>query len=406
MKLLLVEPQASGHHIALYAKLILREAQGRGWTVRLLTTRAATESPDFAEMLEAIPAPVAVSMMRGHESAPNGGRLSGHVGQIRRYAAAKAGFREASRVFSPDAVYVINLDHFDHVLGVMGSPFASVPFSGMLMRLTHGRRRMEGAALGWKGAVVERLFDRIVRIPTLRRLAILDEQYFEFLQGVARRGYEKLCLVRDVGEVVTGATSRSDARRRLEIAEDAFVVLLYGSISLRKGVKEVLAAVAGYCHASVTLVVAGRQDEEVRALLEGEVARSLVAAGRMRVFDGYQSQEQERLVFCAADVVWVGYSGNFARSSGVVYQAGSVGLPVLACQSGLLGWRTRRFELGLTIDPHDPVGAGAAIEALRRDDELRSRLAGAARSHAGAHTGEAFGRAICDMIANTTRAIR
>lgn len=398
MKLLLVEPRASGHHIALYARLIAAEALRRSWTVRLLTTPSASESADFAEMMAALPAPVPVSLMPEAATPADAGRFAGHLGQVRLYMATRRGFREASRKFTPDVIYMINLDHFDNVLGVAGSPFGGTPFAGMLMRLTHGRRRMEGGSVGWKARVVERLFDRVVRMPELRRLAILDEQYHEYLRANPRPGYEKVRLVGDVGEVVVGRESRGEARRRLGIRDDAFVVLLYGTLSLRKGVREVLAAVAGHCAEPVVLVAAGRQDGDVRALMEGELAAALRSSGRLAELDGFQSTERERLLFASADVVWTAYVGRFARSSGVLYQAGSVGLPVLVSGSGLLGWRARRHDLGLVIDPGDAAATGAAIEELRCDGALRTRLGRAARKYAAAHSGKAFGEAVCTLI--------
>jgi hypothetical protein len=47
MRLLIVEPEAEGHHMILYTRLLVREALRRNWEVAILTTEQGRNHPSF-----------------------------------------------------------------------------------------------------------------------------------------------------------------------------------------------------------------------------------------------------------------------------------------------------------------------------------------------------------------------
>ena len=51
----------------------------------------------------------------------------------------------------------------------------------------------------------------------------------------------------------------------------------------------------------------------------------------------YLNMDEENMVFSAADVVWLGYQGHY-HMSGVLVQAGVMGLPVVASDEGLMAF--------------------------------------------------------------------
>ena len=54
--------------------------------------------------------------------------------------------------------------------------------------------------------------------------------------------------------------------------------------------------------------------------------------------------------FGAASIVWLGYKHHYGASANIV-KAGSMRLPIVACESGLIGWQTQKYRLGVTVDP-------------------------------------------------------
>jgi glycosyltransferase involved in cell wall biosynthesis len=89
-----------------------------------------------------------------------------------------------------------------------------------------------------------------------------------------------------------------------------------------------------------------REDLAVRREL---VARSAILEyGRF-----YQSFETARLTLAAARSVVLPYIPWHTTSSGVMLQALMAGRPVLVADRGLMGWRVRTSDVGLTYAPDD-----------------------------------------------------
>ena len=78
------------------------------------------------------------------------------------------------------------------------------------------------------------------------------------------------------------------------------------------------------------------------------------------------SDAEERLVFEAADSVWVAYHDH-PGMSGVLVQAGQMGLPVFGCRAGAIGLHCREHGVGIAFDPRDPAAAIAALDQAGAD---------------------------------------
>jgi glycosyltransferase involved in cell wall biosynthesis len=251
-------------------------------------------------------------------------------------------------------------------------------------------------------ALYARLFERLLRIPTLRALATIDETLPPYVRQQRITGWDKVHHVPDVARL-NGRADRAAARASLGIAPDNVVVLAYGALEPRKGIAELIAAAASpVCSTRVVVLLAGRQDAFVRDLLTGTDAQQLRAARRLVEVSGFLGDQQELDVFSAADIVWVAYRG-FYGASGVLIQAGSMRLPVVACEDGLIGWTAQRHGLGELVDPASRESVTGAINRLAGDDSLRRTYGENGAQLAAAHTPEAFGMRLCDIIASAVR---
>jgi len=396
MKLLIVEPEASGHRMSLYVRLLVRACVARRWAVHLLTTRRAIEHSGFALVQEEAGAHLRILLMEDVRVSEQTHAAALVANQIRYYGAIDRAFKRFTADELPDLVYMMHLDYFDKVLAIRGSPFGAVPFAGMLMDVKHHRRSMGTGPATRSDALYDWLLRRVLRIPTLRAVTVIDETFMAF--AASRPEYRRVRYVPDVGEV-TGTDTREVSRAVLGVPARCRVVLVYGTLTRRKGVQELLEAVASErVPADVSVLLAGSQDAETAALLRGPVAQDLFSRRRLFVSDGFHDDVLEHRVFNAADAVWIGYVEGFHGSSGVLHQAGSMSLPVITSAAGLIGWLNQRYELGVTVDPNDKRATAAAIYELFADDRRRASCGANGKRLAERHSIDAFQRALCEVI--------
>jgi len=142
---------------------------------------------------------------------------------------------------------------------------------------------------------------------------------------------------------------------------------------------------------------AGRQDEDVESFLKSPLGTRLKTSGRFHQINRHLNSDEENMVFSAADVIWLGYQGHY-HMSGVVVQAGVMGLPVLACEEGLIGWLTRRFKSGLVVSISSPSAIAKAIEDLSQNVKVAQQYGENGRLAYASHTEENFSRILVDAI--------
>lgn len=396
MRLLIVVPEAEGHHMALYTRLLVREAVHRSWTVTILTTASGQDHAAFdivaAEHDGALRAIVMPEVDRARY-----GSVALLVSQLKLWKALARVCREHNKFSDFDLVYCINLDYFEKALSLRGSPFGDRPFAGMLMNPKFHRAPTRLGPPSRGDFLYRLLFKRLLAIEGLRRLMVIDSLFREFCLQQRFAHAEKICLVSDVGEL-SGVEARDTARGHLGIAADAFVILVYGSLSPRKGVQQLLRALQKLDDSAVHVLVAGNPDQAIAELLSAPWCQELCGSGRLTVREGFHDDESEARVFSAADVVWLGYVGGAYGSSGVLYQAGSASLPVISMAEGLVGWAVGKYKLGITLDAADGAAVLEAIQLLYQDEVMRRECGENGRRLAASHTGAAFANTLCDSL--------
>ncbi|WP_167375000.1 glycosyltransferase family 4 protein [Prosthecochloris sp. GSB1] len=399
MKMLVVEPKATGHHMVAYTRFIVREAVARGWSVDLLTTKGTVKHEAFGFVRSELPDDAGIFHMDTVDKPGTAVALALMRSQNACYDAVARGFRALLGKTVPDFVYVVNLDHFDKILALRGSPFGDVPFGGMMMSVKFHRYTMRLGPKSRNDAFYGWLFRRMLAISGLKFCAVIDEPFFDFARAENRPVYRKLSFVPDVGEL-HGELTRNEARRSLGIADGRFVVLVFGSLMKRKGIRELFEAVRRIPETFDILIhMAGRQNENIRALMKTPLAEGLLLDGRLMVSSGFQDERQEYIAFRSADAAWVGYVQGFSGSSGVLIQAASIGVPVIASSNGLVGWMTGKYGLGTVVDPSDAASAARAIERLADDPAMRDRFGFNGIRFARSHTSRDFGAGVCNAIA-------
>jgi glycosyltransferase involved in cell wall biosynthesis len=230
-----------------------------------------------------------------------------------------------------------------------------------------------------------------------RHLFVASEALAEELR---RSGYAAGFLTvvppgRDVASVIPQrAGDLRDGRRA--------ALLSVGNWVARKGLLDVLEAVARLPDDAVTLHLVGSPDED-RAYAR-RVRRRLAEpalAGRV-VVHGAQPVERVAALYHAADVFVL---ASRREPYGTVYgEAMAAGLPVVGWASGNLPYLARNEQEGLVVPTGDIAALAEALRRLTYDEALRARLAEAARRRAsGFPTWEESAGALFHGLRTVTR---
>lgn len=401
--LTILEPHCSGHRMQ-YVRWIAQEALSRGHRVNLVTLSSCLDHPLYLVMQRECGGRIRTTVFPHSEHLNSEAWLEGQgtVGLVRRefiyYRLFSTYFRGLCNEERSDLIFVPYLDYCAHAVGLLGSPFGSAPWGGIVLRPS-----FHFAYVSVEGPVSKlhpfkkRLFFRMLGNKRLRRLFTIDETLVRYVDQNKPSLSGKLRFVPDPVQI-NGTQSRAQARQRLGISNDAVVLLVYGALSLRKGVDALLSAAQQSDFPSeVVILLAGRQDKEVRHLLASPQGAALRESGRLHELDRFLSDEEEYAVFGAADMVWLGYRGHYTMS-GVLVQAGMMGLPLVACKEGLIGWLTHEHRLGLPIAIDDVRAVVGAIKRLARDRGLSKDFGKNGRKASVEHKVENFARRICDEL--------
>lgn len=400
MRVAVFEPEAAGHHMALHVRFIVREMANRNWSIDLVTTERALSHPAYKIVEEESGGKYAVQTMPDKETAASANDLQRVRDQFARWKNYRSGFENLKE--QPDAIYLVNLDQMDLALAKNGAPFGKTPFAGMMIgRHFHcPAMGIKMASFKFRDKAMGPVFQRLLKIPALKKIAVLDEALQKYVEKERWKGWEKVAYVPDVASLAKTGRQLS-LRSELKVPDSAFVILAYGALSERKGVVELIEGLADpHCPAEAIALFAGRQDDFTKEFLQQGTAKALREKGRLFELNAFLDEAQEEAAFSAADAVWLGYRGWYGMS-GVLVQAAAAGKPLLAMDQGLIGWLAHTHDLGVAVDMFQPGSVAAGIRKLFLDVELRKRYASNGLKLAENHTPELFGKRICDIVEAT-----
>ncbi|MEJ2207814.1 MAG: glycosyltransferase family 4 protein [Anaerolineae bacterium] len=165
---------------------------------------------------------------------------------------------------------------------------------------------------------------------------------------------------------VDNLPSRQEARRHLDLPDDAPTILFFGQIKEVKGLEILLQAlpILARDHPAVRLVVAGQvwnaDWSRYAALIE-----QLELQERIHLHLGHIPDHKVASFFVAADVVALPY--HHVYQSGVLLMALSYARPVVATRVGGLAEVLEEGKTGLLVPPADPQALARSLDAILAD---------------------------------------
>jgi glycosyltransferase involved in cell wall biosynthesis len=393
MRILIVEPYASGHH-ASYLRWLAQAADARGWSVVVATTRAALSHPSLAN-LEADFQHIRIHVMA---DLPVDDVRAVRADQLLRrefiyWKAFKRTTADVHREMPIDGVVLPYVDYFFYPLAIIGSPFGDLPWCGISMRLDVRSAAVPPDAAGLPISMKWRLARRILNGRALRMLFVINPSVEDvppdWFSAASR---SKLRYLADPAEYEPAGT-RAESRAALGILDDRVAILVVGSIEERKGLDSLLNCLAQQNGLEQWVVIlAGKQSPAIREQIGGEPCAKLLSQKRLIVLDRFLTDSERNLVLTAADLVWVGYR-NHVYMSGVIVLAGRAGLAVLGTPEGEIGRLIAKHSVGLTARLDRPTEIASALRAML-DVRTRTGMGQRARDAFAEHTVENFGAEI------------
>lgn len=173
---------------------------------------------------------------------------------------------------------------------------------------------------------------------------------------------------------------RAAERERFGVSEDEIVLLLIGNDWKKKGLDQLLAAIAELRDLPLRLIVAGRDDKS----LYEPILHTLGLQQRVV----FAESSADVLAFYAAADIYVGPSLEDAFGLPII-EAMACGLPVIASQRAGASELIINARTGFLLkDPEDPAQLVSLIRNLIADEVLRAKIGQAAAAAMAQHSWE------------------
>ena len=390
MRILIIEPHASGHH-ANYLHWLVRATNRRQWSVVIATNAATLTHPSITGLSSEFEN-VQIHLMSASNSANRVAARSPLL--IRKEFAYWRGFREVvdevRASMSIDAVILPYIDYCFHAVAILGSPFKELPWCGISMRLAVPKSDANvKSALPWKW----RLAKRVLRGPNLKALFVINPSVRDIpTNWCAATLLAKLRYLPDPAEQKING-SRKESRAILGLCDGDVAILVFGLIDERKGIDSLLANLSSQNNLSnYVVILAGKQSAYMHNQMQTSLCVDLLSRKRLIVLDRFLTDAEQSLVFTASDVVWVGYRNHFYMS-GVLVLAGRAGLPVIGTTEGEIGRLITEHNLGAVARMDRSAEVTLALRAML-DARRRNQMGRRAELAFASHTVENFGASV------------
>lgn len=279
--------------------------------------------------------------------------------------------------YKVERLIFMHIDAFQYELGRPLITRLGIKFSGLLFLPFRKyyeadttlkdklRRELRGWRKGWQ-------MRWMLRNPRLERIFFLNDK-----QGVeeynARFGprFEHLPDPIDLNQRASAPVE--ELRRKYKIPVGRTVFLIYGHLSSRKNIPNILAALqrldikqrGGLC-----LLICGEPEKGYENTLFAAIDEAekkypeLTFSKHLRFFDPAATNE----VFKIADIVLVPYI-HFFSSSNILGLAAKYGKPLIASKLGVMGGLVNQYQLGVTVAPNSSKAiANAMIDYLSQKE--------------------------------------
>ncbi len=394
-KILIVEPDPSGHHLSLYVTLICKALE-KDYDIFLLTTEKALLHPSLKLLQKSLFSNIIVHTMSNIDSPKINGFIQLFIYQLKMFFKIKYAFNDLIRTHDFEKVIFPTLDHCDKVISIFGSPFQNTPYFGIYMSPKFHRNAMGIGAKSRSDFLYFYLFKKMLSSKNLIKVLIVDPLFKEYINKFNFKSAYKLVFFNEPINLI-GNTTKEKARYLLGIPKDSNVILIYGDISKRKGVIQIANSIR-LLDNKYLLLIAGTINHDLKDFFESDVITNLIVDKKLIISNGFKNEVEQFNYFISSDVVSVAYESSFTSSSGVYYQACSIGKPVLVNKCGLLYWLVQKYNNGIGINLNDKESIANEIDTLFNNKSIFTHYSNQSKLIAKNHSPDQFINCILTAI--------
>jgi glycosyltransferase involved in cell wall biosynthesis len=230
------------------------------------------------------------------------------------------------------------------------------PFSGLYFRPRFHYGDFQPSTLSRKDRIrhwQERLHISLaLRHPQFKTLFCLDQFAVNHLNQFSSN--TQVVYLPDPVQTYSDSESKAKSlKANLGIEPDRLVCLVFGVIDGRKGIHQILEAVAmlpPHLWQKLCLLLVGPISSADKARVEAQIIKlSQLLSVQVVTHDQFVIDREIQPYFEMADVVLATYQHHVGTSS-ILIRAASAQKPVLCCDYGLMGEWTRHYKLGLIVN--------------------------------------------------------
>lgn len=329
---LLIEPRAEGHHFA-YIEGLINQFQFLGYEC-IVATQVNSEGFLLEELIRERISDKIEIIKYGEINTNNNSNSIFHLAEseiiVRNYY--KKVYKNISKTFKIDLVFIPYFDEMLFAFSLFGSPFEKTIFSGITMRqqfhFVDKPYLFSNRVINW---VKYRLFIKLLSQKNLYKLFSIDPtlKNFKKVKEYSKLKYlpDPVAKMQQVGVQIT--------KESLGILQNDFVILVYGYLEKRKGIIKLFEwATLNSNITPIRLLLVGKQDKEIEELIRASKINSKIEIIEVNRFI---HEEEEYGYFSIADSIWLAYE-NFHLMSSVLVKASQVSKQIIYHPVGLINY--------------------------------------------------------------------
>lgn len=292
-----------------------------------------------------------------------------HTNVLRRASTEMNYLIKLIQEYNAKRLIFMHIDAFQYEVGRAAVRRLGVKLSGLLF-LPFRKHYEDGSTLKaklrreWRGWRKGWQIRWMLRNPLLERIFFLNDKQgvHEYNQRFGNR-FEHLPDPIEVDQMTI--TSVEELKKKYVVEENKQVFLIYGHLSSRKNVPNILAALKRINvnqRQRICILICGEPEKGYESTLYSSITEAekkypeVHFVKHFRFFNPSDTNE----VFKIVDIVLVPYI-NFFSSSNILGLAAKYNKPLIASNLGVMEGLVNQYKLGVTVSPHRPEAIAEAM---------------------------------------------
>tara|TARA_A100001015_G_scaffold314321_1_gene423521 strand:+ start:4596 stop:5795 length:1200 start_codon:yes stop_codon:yes gene_type:complete len=367
--ILIVETYYEGHYLTGYIKYILRSLKNKKFFITLLTSNKSLKYGRGAlEILKKEKVNFKI-LTTNFDTKTSFYENNLYFTQIINYFKIKKFLKKNSNL-KFDFVCFSSLQRFLIPFSLYGNPFKDTPIIGVFLGAKFHLKHFGINQEGRYDFVFKFLFRLFIRKSFIRHVIVNDHLLKKYFNRTNNFYSQKITFLHDPKET-RFKFNKSKIRKSFNYSPKYKYLLLYGALIQSKGIEQLFHIIRSKnINKNLRLIIAGKQFLETKKFLKSSFAKKIIKQKKIQIFNDWQTEKMEAKLLSLCDIVWIAYK-NYSTPSGVLYQAASLGLPVVVSNDGLIHKLNKKYNFGISVDINKSNLAANKINNFFHDVKYR-----------------------------------